>query len=146
VLYPGVFPHLATVTANRDDLAAILMTGIPSGIIEGFQNFTGPTPADMLRLNMAVPPTKSPKLLGLVGGDAAGFPNGRRVSDDVVTIELRAIAGATYPLVNKDFTPDGAAGLIYDIENPNQTDTPPVSYLSKFPYLNHPDSGFDFPT
>jgi len=95
---------------------------------------------------MAVPPTKSPKLLGLVGGDAAGFPNGRRVSDDVVTIELRAIAGATYPLVNKDFTPDGAAGLIYDIENPNQTDTPPVSYLSKFPYLNHPDSGFDFPT
>src|SRR5256885_16475700 len=81
VLYPGVFPHLAAVTANRDDLAAILMTGIPSGIIEGFQNFTGPTPADMLRLNMAVRPTKSPQRLGLVGGDASGFPHGRRVSD-----------------------------------------------------------------
>ena len=52
---------------------------------------------------MAIPPTrKNPKPLGLVGGDPAGFPNGRRVFDDVVTIELRAIAGATYPLVEQE--------------------------------------------
>ena len=45
----------------------------------------------MLRLNMAVPPATSPSNLGLVGGDAAGFPNGRRVFDDVATI--RHLAG-----------------------------------------------------
>ena len=49
----------------------------------------------MLRLNVAIPPTTSnPNPLGLLGGDAAGFPNGRRVFDDVVTIELHAVAGA----------------------------------------------------
>ena len=45
----------------------------------GFQNFTGATQADMLRLNVAMPPYPSPNPLGLVAGDAAGFPNGRRV-------------------------------------------------------------------
>ena len=50
VLYPKVFPHLAAYTAPRADLAAILMTGIPAGIVPGFQNFTGKRPADMLRL------------------------------------------------------------------------------------------------
>src|SRR6267378_4932941 len=56
ILYPGVFPKLAGLTAARDDLVAILLTGIPSGIIPGFQNFTGSTTADMLRLNMAIAP------------------------------------------------------------------------------------------
>jgi len=60
VLYPKVFPNLAAYTAPRADLAAILMTGIPSGIVPGFQNFTGPKPADMLRLNMAIPPATHP--------------------------------------------------------------------------------------
>ena len=60
---------------------------------------------------MAIPPTRSaPKPLGLVGGDPAGFPNGRRVFDDVVTVELRAIAGVTVPLVDHSYTPDAAAG------------------------------------
>src|SRR5205814_4283229 len=93
VLYPGVSPNLAAATCSRDDLTAILLTGIPSGIISGFQNFTGTTLADMLRLNMAIAPPSRPRILGLIGGDAAGFPNGRRVADDVVTIEVRAIAG-----------------------------------------------------
>ena len=149
VLYPGVFPNLAGLTATRDDLVAILLTGIPSGIIKGFQNFTGPTIADMLRLNLAISPSSAPKIMGLVGGDAAGFPNGRRVFDDVVTIELRAVAGVTYPLINPKFTPDGAAGAIYDVENPEDKvtpNTPPVSYLSAFPYLNTPYSGFERPT
>jgi hypothetical protein len=144
VLYPGVFPNLAGLTANRDDIAAILLTGIPSGVVPGFQNFTGSTPADMLRLNMAIAPSQSPKILGLIGGDAAGYPNGRRVADDVVTIELRALAGVTYPLVHPSYVPDGAAGAIFDIEDP-ATNTPPLSYLSAFPYLNHPYSGFDVP-
>ena len=91
------------------------MTGIPAGIVPGFQNYTGPVIADMLRLNMAIPPTtSSPSPLGLIGGDVAGFPNGRRVGDDVVTIELRAIAGVTIPLVDPSFTPDGAAAVVQD--------------------------------
>ena len=49
-----------------------------------------------------------------MAGDAAGFPNGRRISDDVVTIELRAIAGATIPLVDPSYTPDGAASAVTD--------------------------------
>jgi len=42
--------------------------------------------------------------------DPAGFPNGRRVFDDVTTIELRAITGVTYALVDSSVTPDKAAG------------------------------------
>src|SRR5437867_9378694 len=42
---------------------------------------------------------------------SAGFPNGRRVADDVIDIELRVVAGATIPLVDPSFTADGAAGL-----------------------------------
>jgi len=68
----------------RADLEAILMTGIPAGIIKGFTNFTGPVVADMLRLNTSIPPAKHPNIFGLLGGDPAGFPNGRRIADDVV--------------------------------------------------------------
>ena len=114
VLYPGVFPNLAAYNATgaaRADLLAILLTGIPAGVVPGFQNFTGATQADMLRLNVAIPPTaKGPSNLGLIGGDPAGFPNGRRVFDDVATIEIRAIAGATLPLVDPAFKADSGRG------------------------------------
>jgi hypothetical protein len=146
VLYPGVFPNLAAVTQSRADLIAILLTGIPAGIIPGFQNFTGPLQADYLRLNLAVPPnTTNPNRLGLVGGDPAGFPNGRRVLDDVVDIEIKAIAGATLPLVDKNFTTDGAVSLVTQgipLGNPVQ---PPntTPFLSVFPYLPHPVPGYE---
>ena len=120
VLYPGVFPHLAAYHKTRADLNAILLTGIPTGIVPGFQNFTGAVESDMLRLNLAIPPTHSPNSLGLLGGDAAGFPNGRRVGDDVVAIELRAVAGVTIPLVDPSFTPDGAAGAAHRRDDRHQ--------------------------
>jgi hypothetical protein len=145
-LYPGVFPHLAALDASgadRTDLEAILLTGIPAGIVPGFQNYTGAVLADMLRLNTAIPPSSNPNPLGIIGGDLAGFPNGRRVFDDVVTIELRAIAGATYPLVNKNYTPDAAAGEITDGLTPASV---PSGYLTKFPYLGVPYSGFSTPS
>jgi len=138
VLYPGVFPNLAGYSNPRADLQAILHTGIPNGIIGGFQNYTGPTQADMLRLNVAIPPASSPNILGILGGDLAGFPNGRRVMDDVFTIELRAIAGATIPLVDPSYTPDGAASAVTDGVTPPGN----VSYRSTFPYLDTPKSGF----
>ena len=134
-LYPGVFPNLAKLAASgtaRADLEAILLTGIPSGIVPGFQNFTGSVLADMLRLNTAIAPSKKPNELGLIGGDPAGFPNGRRVFDDVVTVELRAIAGVTFPLVDKSFTPDAAAGLVTDGLTASRV---PSGYLHKIPYL-----------
>jgi hypothetical protein len=140
VLYPGVFPNLATLAdVDRGDLLAILLTGIPAGLIPGFQNFTGPTYADMLRLNVAIPPSSSPNLNGILGGDLAGFPNGRRVFDNIVTVELQAVAGATYPLVDSTYVPDGAASLINDGVLPPGN----VSYLDVFPYLDHPVSGYD---
>ena len=145
-LYPGVFPNLAALVASgaaRADLEAILLTGIPAGIVPGFQNNTGSVLADMLRLNTAIPPTASPNELGIIGGDLAGFPNGRRVFDDVVTIELRAIAGVTYPLVDSTYTPDAAAGEVTDGLTSSSV---PSGYLDQFPYLGVPYSGFNTPS
>jgi hypothetical protein len=141
VLYPKVFPHLAKLTKPRADLEAILLTGIPAGIVPGFQNYTGAVQADQLRLNVAIPPTKhKPSIYGLLGGDAAGFPNGRRVFDDTVSIELRAIAGVTFALVDKSYKPDAAAGLLTEGLKPKSD-----RYLNTFPYLGQPLSGFDVP-
>jgi hypothetical protein len=137
VLYPGVFPNLAAYTKDRADLLAILLTGIPAGIVPGFQNFTGQVQADLLRLNLAIPPSANPNPIGLIAGDAAGFPNGRRLADNVVAIELRAIAGATIPLVDPTFTPDAAASLLTD--GTSNTNLP---LLTSFPYMPDPAGGF----
>jgi len=137
ILYPDAFPNLKALSAPRQDLAAILFTGIPSGIVPNFQNFTGKTLADMLRLNMAIPPAASLNNLGVVGGDLAGFPNGRRVQDDVVSIELRAIAGVTYPLIDKTFTPDAAASKVG-----TGLDGKDNNFLSNFPYRGVPYDGY----
>ena len=141
VLYPGVFPHLAAYKKPRVDLEAILLTGIPSGIIPGFQNFTGKTPADLVRLNLAIPPAAKPNILGIIGGDLAGFPNGRRVFDDIVTVELRAIAGVTIPLVDPSFTPDAAASVITDFNPPHIPAG--VRYEQHFPFLGLPFGGYE---
>ncbi len=140
MLYPKVFPNLAALKKPRADLVAILLTGLPSGIIPGFQNYTGSTLADQLRLNVAIPPTTSnPSQFGLLGNDLAGFPNGRRVFDDVVSIELRAMAGATFPLVDKSYTPDAAAGELTEGLSPRS------NYRGSFPYLADPLDGFSHP-
>ena len=146
VLYPDVFPNLKALVDSKKprlDLEAILLTGIPSGIVPHFTNFTGAVAADMLRLNTSIPPSNSPNILGLIGGDPAGFPNGRRVFDDVVSVELRAIAGATYPLVDSKYTPDGAAGELTDGLTPSSLGMP---FLDSFPYLGVPFDGYDDPS
>ena len=151
VLYPTAFPNLKALLAQpaasrpRVDLVAILLTGIPPGLpgLGNFQNVTTSTPADLLRLNMAFGPSTtdtnpdagSPHRLGLLGGDFDGFPNGRRVFDNTVAVELRAVAGATYPLI-ATFTPDAAAGALTDGTN---NDLP---FLSTFPYLATPYDGY----
>jgi hypothetical protein len=151
-LFPGVFPKLEAFNATgapRSDLLAILLTGIPSTIVPGFAgNFTGTTQADMLRLNMTIPPTPTAKIsnLGVVGGDIGGYPNGRRVQDDVATIELRAIAGLTLPLVDPTFKPDAAVGAISFGLTSSPTDLSAMNtekFLSSFPYLGTPHSGYN---
>jgi hypothetical protein len=142
VLYPGAFPNLAAYAKPRADLEAILLTGIPAGVVSpNFSTFTGTTPADMLRLNLAIPASTSPSALGVLGGDVAGFPNGRRIMDDVVTIELQAIAGITIPLVDKTFTPDKAIADVSD-----GVTGAGLTFLPTFPYLGTPYSGYDVPS
>ena len=149
-LYPGAFPSLAELDQDktaRADLEAILLTGIPAGLIKGFTNYTGKVQADMLRLNTSIPPTstssKTYSILGLIGGDAAGFPNGRRVTDDVVTIELRAIAGAVYPLIDPTYKVDAVVPSVTDGLTPASVTNQPIA---SFPYLGVPYDGYHNPS
>jgi hypothetical protein len=156
-LYPGVFPNLAAYNSGaqhtRPDIEAIFLTGIPRGVITPaptFTNFNGTgIKADMLRLNTAITPSSSPNSLGLLGLDAAGFPNGRRVFDDVATIALRAVAGATLGFVVPSFSADGAAGLVDFGITTGGTDLSAKGtedYLNSFPYLGTPYSGYANPS
>jgi hypothetical protein len=160
VLYPGAFPNLAAYneeiaagTKTRADLDAILLTGVPASVLGGAATTeTGPTKADMLRLNLAIPPTaqsaSSFSVFGLAYGDDAGFPNGRRVFDDVTTIELQALAGLTIPLVDPSYTVDAVVKSVTDGLVSSGTDVTAkgsVKYLSSFPYLGTPHGGYNTP-
>ncbi len=114
--------------APRNDLVAIFLTGIP-----GLNQPANVRAAEMLRLNMAIPPTSSPDRMGVLGGDLAGFPNGRRVGDDVLDIVLQAAAGGTplTPAYNR--SPNNSLG-----DGVNRND---VAYLTSFPYLGIPHAG-----
>ena len=93
----------------RADLVAILLTGIPAGIVPGFQNFTGSTLADMLRLNMAIPPASQPEHPRADRRRPGRVPERparvRRCRHGRACGRSRAL---TYPLVNKSYTPDGS--------------------------------------
>ncbi|WP_405581705.1 DUF4331 domain-containing protein [Streptomyces sp. NBC_01190] len=89
----------------RNDLVEIFLTGIckacgpikadlNSQLLNGDVDKNAFTPGEELRLNMSVAPTASPNRLGVLGGDLGGFPNGRRLTDDVLDIELQALEGA----------------------------------------------------
>jgi hypothetical protein len=91
--------------------------------------------ADLLRLNTGVTPTSAPDInrLGLLGGDPAGFPNGRRLQDDVVDISLRAVGGVLNPAFN--IFPNNRLG-----DGVNVNDAP---YRTAFPFLANAPSGRD---
>jgi uncharacterized protein DUF4331 len=122
-LYPQFGPFQDT---KRDDLVQVLLTGLKTPAL----NYTGPTQADELRLNLSIPPTPFDKInrLGVLGNDLAGYPNGRRLEDDVIDISERVVGGAlighSLPLG------DGVDGN--DVPN-----------LHAFPYETAPFSGFD---
>ena len=116
---------LGVPETNRKDLVAVLLTGVNDPKL----NYTGPTLADMLRINLSIPvtPPSDFKRLGVLAGDLQGFPNGRRLGDDVVDIAERAVAGA---LVGKN-VPLG-----------DGVDFPDRQRLGVFPYEADPGSGF----
>jgi len=121
----------------RNDLAQIFALGIPVNPVTG-PNYTTVIqgtdgPHEYLRLNLAIAPSATPSRLGLLGGDVAGFPNGRRVTDDVVDIELRAVLGGTpfTPAFNRP--PNNAVG--------DGVSTNEQPYLTRFPYLASPNQG-----
>ena len=122
--------------APRNDLVAIFATGIPVNSVTG-PNFTtflsDGRPHEMLRLNVAIAPSSNPSRLGLLGGDVAGFPNGRRVFDDVVDIALRAVAGGTPFTPATNISPNNTLG-----DGVANNDVP---FLTRFPYLGVPQSG-----
>jgi hypothetical protein len=118
--------NVGAPTQNRTDIVQALLQGIP-----GLNQHKGPdggTPVDTLKLNLGVPPSPNPSRFGVLAGDNAGFPNGRRPIDDVVDIELQVVAGIL--VGNPVPLGDGV-------------DQDDKGFLSQFPYLNTPDSGFD---
>ena len=126
----------------------ILLTGVPG------LNFTGPTQSDLLRLNTALKPgvngacpggtasAAAPDRLAVLDADLCGFPNGRRLDDDVVDIELRAIAQGYGTFLN------GAFGL--PNKSPNNllgdgVDANDVPFSNTFPYVAAPHQGYEVP-
>ena len=160
---PNLIPYQLATGKNNNPLAK----GKPF-----IHNFL-PTLGDMLRLNMAVPatPRNDPKFstLGLVGAavlgitDAAyntntdlqwipnmdGFPNGRRLEDDVTTIELQAVSGvvlAAVGLFYDDATAEAPVSpalvsVLSFTSGPTKND---VALKATFPYVQNPWRGFDY--
>ncbi len=119
--------------SQRDDLEAIFLTGI-----KGLTQPANVVPSEELRLNVAVPPSANPNRMGVLGGDSAGYPNGRRLGDDVVDISLQAVAGAAYPLFHPGFTVDATGAKLGDGVDGNE-----LAFQSHFPYTSLPNSGTD---
>jgi hypothetical protein len=111
--------------APRSDLVSVFATGVA-----GLNQPAGVSPGEMLRLNMSIPPASTPNRLGVLAGDVAGFPNGRRLGDDVVDIELRVVAGVLVEGFN--ISPNNRLGDGIDAND--------LPYLPYFPYVAPPQN------
>lgn len=107
----------------RNDLVSVFLTGV-----EGLNQPDGVVPSEQLRLNMTTPVTENPNRLGVIGGDNQGFPNGRRLADDVLDIELQVLEGELV----------GEPNNYGDGVNTND-----VAFGDTFPYVALPASGSD---
>jgi hypothetical protein len=126
----------APTNLPRTDLVATFLTGI-SGLNQP-PNVTG---SEMLRLNTSISPTPfgSQGRLGVIGGDNAGFPNGRRPGDDVVDIELRVVMGVLCTLNVGGCKPsDAPSGTIHFTDGAFMSDQ---FFHNVFPYLHAPLRG-----
>jgi hypothetical protein len=113
----------------RTDLVATFLTGI-----SGLNQAKKVTASEMLRLNTSTPPLAASQQnnLGVLGGDSAGFPNGRRPGDDVVDIELRVAMGVLLP------ADQAAAGQLPYTDG---TSLAATDFGQTFPYVNPPLPG-----
>lgn len=128
-LIEALFPVKAPTKFPRTDLVAAFLTGV-----DGLNKPANVVPAEMMRLNTSIAPktAANQSSLGVLGGDTAGFPNGRRPGDDVVDIELRVLMGALLPAAD---APDGQ--LPYTDGAIIQA----TDFRNTFPYLNTPIPG-----
>ena len=136
-------------TTGRTDLALILLTGVPG------LNFTGSTPADLLRLNTAIKPgingacpggtpsAAAPDRLGVLDGDLCGYPNGRRLGDDVIDIDLRVFAQGYGAFLNGAF---GLPNLAPNNQLGDGVDANDVPFSGTFPYVANPHQGYEVPS
>jgi hypothetical protein len=132
VIYPAL---VDATTTGRGDLKLILGQGVPGLNATN----TGDTLYDMLRLNMGIAPSASPSRMGVLDGDLAGFPNGRRLWDDVIDIELRAVAEGYGSFLNTNFglpnnSPNNLVG--------DGCDANDKKFMSSFPYVAEPWAGY----
>lgn len=147
-LIQALFPTaVAPTNFPRTDLMTVFLTGLPG--VNRPANITaigqgGPL-TEMLRLNTSTPPTPaaSQNALGVVAGDAAGFPNGRRLADDVVDLSLRVAMGAlcTIDGVNTAVgcrASDAPAGTVPFVDGVRASAS---DFKTVFPYLNTPLPG-----
>ena len=148
-LIEALFGASAPTNFPRTDLMTAFLTGLPT--VNRPSNITalgtgGPL-AEMLRLNtsIAITPIANQHPLGVAGGDSAGFPNGRRLGDDVVDVSLRVVMGALCVLSgNQDALQvgckpaDAAAGGVAFVDGSRTT---AADYRPAFPYLNTPLPG-----
>ncbi len=117
--------HVNAPEKNRTDIVTALLTGVPGATqINGKKSAA----ADTLKINLGVPPSATENRFGYIAGDNAGFPDGRRLGDDVTDIELRVVAG--FLQGNKVPLGDGV----------DQNDVP---FLTSFPYVAPPHDGLD---
>jgi hypothetical protein len=133
---------------GRSDLDAVLLTGVPT------LNFTGTTQADLLRLNTALKPgangacfggtasAAAPSRLGVLDADLCGYPNGRRLADDVIDIDLRVFAQGYGSFLNGAF---GLPNLSPNNILGDGVDTNDVPFSGTFPYVASPHQGYEVP-
>ena len=131
-----------TPTSGRGDLVAVLLTGVPT------LNFTGETQADLLRLNttFTAPAPGTGNRLGLLAGELSGFPNGRRLEDDVTDIEIRAVAcgygTVVGPIIESFGFCNGNANRSPNNLVGDGVDTNENPFLASFPYVAAPNQGY----
>jgi hypothetical protein len=120
----------------RTDLVAAFLTGV-----QGLNQPPNVVASEMLRLNTAIAPVPmgSQNRLGVLGGDNAGFPNGRRPGDDVVDVELRVAMGVLCTLNLGGCKPaDAPAGSLHYTDGGYISD---AFFANQFPYLRAPLKG-----
>lgn len=141
VLIETLFPSAPAPTLfPRQDLVAAFLTGINTPATGNLNQPKNVVPAEMLRLNTAIPatPRDGQHNLGVIGGDLAGYPNGRRPGDDVVDVSLRVVMGK---LISAGLYGDPSQAPAGEAPFTDGATVDARVFDGAFPYLNSPLPG-----